>query len=138
MSRQKLEIVQDYDRPVSEVFARLADHNQLGKVLGVPVKRIRDGADEVNGVGSVRRIGIGPLAIEETVTATVPNQSIDYRISKGGFPIRKHSGRVSFSGSERGSRVAWTIQFEAPLPLLGPAVKLVLGQAIRMGLRRLA
>jgi hypothetical protein len=138
MSQQKLEIVQDYDRPVGEVFARLADHNQLGKVLGVPVRRIHDGADDPNGVGSVRRIGMGPLAIEETVTALTPNRSIDYRISKGGFPIRNHSGRVDFSGSERGSRVAWTIQFDAPVPLLGPAVKLVLGQAIRMGLRRLA
>jgi hypothetical protein len=138
MSRQKLEVVQDYDRPVGEVFARLADHNQLGKVLGVPVRRIREGSGDPNGVGSVRRLGIRPLAIEETVTAVQPNRSIDYRISRGGFPIRNHSGRLDFSGSERGSRVSWTIQFEAPVPLLGPAVKLVLGQAIRLGLRRLA
>jgi hypothetical protein len=137
MSRQKLEVVQDYNRPVSEVFARLADHNQLGQVLGVPVRRVRDGAEDANGVGSVRRLGFGPLAIEETVTALTPGRSIDYRISKGGYPIRNHRGRLEFSGSERGSRVAWTIQFDTPLPLLGPAVKLVLTQAIRLGLRRL-
>jgi hypothetical protein len=136
MSRQKLEVVQDYDRPVAEVFARLADHNQLGKVLGVPVRRIHDGAEQPNGVGSVRRIGMGPLAIEETVTALQPNRSIDYRISKGGGPIRNHRGQLQFSGSERGSRVAWTIQFDSPLPLVGPVVKLVLGQAIRLGLKR--
>ncbi len=136
MSQQKIEVVQDYSKPVAEVFAYLADHNNLRKVFGIPVRRVRDGENEVNGVGSVRRLGLGPLAIEETVTALSPNRSIDYRISKGGFPIRNHSGRIEFSGSGRGARVAWTIQFDAPLPLLGPAVKLVLGQAIRLGLKR--
>jgi len=136
VSRQKIEIVQDYDKPVAEIFGRLADHHQLGRLLRVPVRRIRDGAGAPNGVGSVRRIGVGPLAIEETVTALSPNRSIDYRISKGGYPIRNHSGRIEFSGSDRGARVAWTIQFDSPLPLVGPALKLVLGQAIRLGLKR--
>jgi hypothetical protein len=136
VSRQKIEIVQDYDKPVAEVFSYLADHNNLGKIFGIPVRRIRDGAGAPNGVGSVRRIGIGPLAVEETVTAWSANRSIDYRISKGGYPIRNHSGRIEFSGSGRGARVAWIIQFDSPLPLVGPALKLVLGQAIRLGLKR--
>lgn len=136
MSQQKIEVVQDYSKPVAEVFAYLADHNNLRKVFGIPVRRVRDGEDDINGVGSVRRLGLGPLAIEETVTALSPNRSIEYRISKGGYPIRNHSGRLDFSGSGRGARVAWTIRFDSPLPLVGLAVKLVLGQAIRFGLRR--
>ncbi|HWY23980.1 MAG TPA: SRPBCC family protein [Nevskia sp.] len=136
MSQQKVEVVQDYSKPVAEVFSYLADHNNLGKVFGIPVRRVRDGQGDVNGVGSVRRLGIGPLALEETVTALSPNRSIDYRISKGGGPIRNHSGKLEFSGSGRGSRVAWTIHFDSPLPLVGPVVKLVLGQAIRLGLKR--
>lgn len=136
MSQQKIEIVQDYDKPLAEVFAVLSDHNRLGKVLGVPVKRIRDGENSANGVGSVRRIGVGPLSIEETVTALSPNRSIDYRITKGGGPVRNHHGRIQFSGSGRGSRVNWVIQFDSPVPGVGPLVRAVLNQAIRMGLKR--
>jgi hypothetical protein len=123
---------------VEQLFAALADHNKLGKVFGIPVRRVRDGQDDVNGVGSVRRLGVGPLGVEETVTALETNRSIDYRISKGGGPVRNHSGRLDFSGASEGSRVTWTIQFDAALPLLGPAVKFVLGQAVRLGLKRIA
>ena len=138
MSQQTLEIVQDFHKPVAEVFAYLADHNKLGKVLGIPVKRVRDGEGSVNGVGSVRRLGLGPLAVEETVTAVSPNRSIDYRISKGGGPIRNHRGQLKFSGSNRGSSVTWIIQFDSLLPLVGPIVKAVLSQGIRLGLKRIA
>ncbi len=138
MAQQIVQIVQDFSKPLTEVFAVLSDHNQLGKVFGIPVRRVRDGDGEVNGVGSVRRIGLGPLAVEETVTALSPNRSIDYRISKGGGPIRNHRGKLEFSGSNRGARVAWTIQFDSPLPLVGPVVRLVLSQGIRLGLKRIA
>lgn len=138
MAQQTVEIVQDFHKPLTEVFAVLSDHNQLGKVFGIPVRRVRDGDGEINGVGSVRRIGLGPLAVEETVTALSPNRSIDYRISKGGGPIRNHRGKLEFSGSNRGARVAWTIQFDSPLPLVGPVVRLVLSQGIRLGLKRIA
>ncbi|HWU69448.1 MAG TPA: SRPBCC family protein [Stenotrophobium sp.] len=138
MSQMKVEVVQDSHKPVAQLFAALADHNKLGKVLGVPVRRIRNGNGDVNGVGSVRLLGMGPIGVQETVTAMEPNQFIDYRISKGGGPIRNHSGRVEFAGSERGSRVSWTIEFDTPLPLLGPALKFVLTQGIRLGLKRIA
>jgi hypothetical protein len=138
MSQQKIEIVQDSGKAVDAIFSALADHNGLGKVFGVPVRRVRDGAGDLNGVGSVRRIGVGPLSVEETVTALSENRSIDYRISKGGGPMRNHSGQIKFSGSSRGSRVVWTIQFDTVPALLGPALKLGLGQIIRLGLKRIA
>jgi hypothetical protein len=138
MSSQKIKIVQDSGKAVDSIFAALADHNHLGKVFGVPVRRVRDGEGDVNGVGSVRRIGVGPLAVEETVTALTTNRTIDYRISKGGGPVRNHSGQIRFSGSSRGSSVTWTIQFDAMPSLLGPVLKLVLGQAIRAGLKRIS
>ena len=120
-----------------DVFEALADHNNLGKVFGVPVRRIRDGQSEPNGVGSVRKIGVGPLGIEETVTALVPNESIDYRITRGGFPIKNHRGRIAFAhGAQGGTRVDWTIEFESRLPLMGPALAFALKTAISTGLKR--
>src|ERR1700739_3275317 len=113
MAKTTVEVSQEYGKPVEAVFAALSDHNRLGKVLGIPVRRVVDGDTSVNGVGSVRRMGLWPATIEENVTALVPNQSIDYRISKGGAPLKNHSGGLSFSSTARGSRVVWTISFDS-------------------------
>lgn len=138
MAQHQVRVTRDFSLPVEDVYAVLADHNRLSKVLGVPVKRIRDAqGDDVNGVGSVRLIGFGPLGIEETVTAATPNRTIRYRISKGGAPIRNHSGELSFSKTAEGSRVHWAIDFDSAVPVAGSVVKLVLTVAINAGLRRI-
>lgn len=138
MSQQKIVVAQEFRMPVEELFAYLSNHNNLSRVFGLPVKRIRDGQGDVNGVGSVRRMGIAPLAVEETVLALVPNQSIDYTISRGGGPIQNHHGKLEFSKSAKGSRVQWTIVFDSPLPLVGPIVKRVLNGGLRFGLWKVA
>jgi hypothetical protein len=132
----RIELTHQSQLPVASLFDALADHNRLGKVFGAPVRRIRDGDAETNGVGSVRKIGIGPLAIEETVTALERNRSIDYRITRGGFPIRDHRGHIAFAETTGGSRVDWTIEFGSHLPGAGTVLAFVLERAIRMGLRR--
>ncbi|MFN3586818.1 MAG: SRPBCC family protein [Moraxellaceae bacterium] len=138
MSQQRIDVVQDFRKPVEEVFAYLADHHNLQKVFGIPVKRVRNGQGDVNGVGSVRSMGFAPLAVEETVVGLVPNESIDYKITRGGGPLRNHHGRLTFTRTPGGSRVQWTITFESPLPLVGPVVKTVLKQGLGMGLRKIA
>lgn len=138
MAQQRIDVVQEFRQPVEEVFAYLADHNNLTKVFGIPVKRVRDGMGDVNGVGSVRSMGFAPLAVEETVVGVVPNQSIDYEITRGGGPITNHHGRLSFTKTASGSRVQWSITFDSPLPLVGPVVRQVLKQGLTMGLRKIA
>lgn len=123
--------------PVDALFAVLADHNQLSKVFGAPVKRIHAGASELNGVGSVRRIGFGgPLGVEETVTGLSANRSIAYKITKGGAPLKNHSGLLTFAAAGKGSQVEWTIDFDSSLPLAGHVVGFVLKQVIALGLKR--
>lgn len=122
--------------PVDQLFDALADHNRLGKVFAAPVRRIREGDAHVNGVGSVRKIGVGPLAIEETVTAFEPERSIDYRITRGGFPIRDHRGHIEFASDSSGSRVDWTIEFGSHVPGAGMVLAFLLEHAIRKGLKR--
>ena len=132
----RIELSHQSQLPVAQLFDALADHNRLGKVFGAPVRRVREGDTEVNGVGSVRKIGVGPLGVEETVTAIERNRSIDYRITRGGFPLHGHRGHITFSESPGGSRVNWTIEFDSHLPGAGAVVAFVLERAIRMGLRR--
>lgn len=136
---QNLRITQSSSRPLTELFEALADHNRLSAVFGIPVRRVRDGAASPNGVGSARVLGLFvPLGVEETVTALVPDKSIDYRISRGGFPIRNHQGRIEFAERDGRSLVTWTIRFDSALPLVGTLVRQVLSIAIRRGLRRIA
>ena len=137
MSQHRIEITQEFDLPVERVFNALADHNNLKNVFGIPVKRIQDGYDDVNGVGSVRALGVGPLATQETVVAVEPNESIDYEITKFGGPLQNHHGRIDFmSNGARGSRVTWTITFDS-LPVLGTVVAKVLETAISRGLKKI-
>ncbi len=90
-------ISHQFKKPVDEIFSALADHENLHKVFVLPVKRVKDGKPDVNGVGSVRKLGFGPLGIEETVTALAQNERINYQITKGGQPlISQHKGAVAF------------------------------------------
>ena len=138
MPQHTIVLKQDSSKPVAALYARLADHNQLSPLLGAPVKRIVDGRGDVNGVGSVRRIGAGPLSIEETVVVAEPSKRIEYKITRGGFPLRNHHGRLDFASEGRGSRVTWTIEFDSALPVIGSVVKGLLGTVIGRGLRKLA
>ena len=137
MGHHTVEVVHASDRPVHELFAELADHERLRRVFGVPVRRIRDGESEPNGVGSVRRMGVGLLKLEETVTAIDPDRSIEYRITRGGGPVRNHRGRLEFARVGNGSRVIWTIDYDS-LPIVGTALRKVLTRVLERGLGKLS
>lgn len=137
MAHHVVEIAQESRRPVHELFAALADHNNLRAVLLVPVRRVQDGEDDVNGVGSVRRLGVGPLALEETVTAFDRDRTLAYRISRGPGMVKNHRGTLSFERAGAGSRVTWTIEYDS-LPVVGAALEAVLARVIKRGLVRLA
>lgn len=137
MAKQTISVRHQFSAPVDSVFGALSDHNRLGKVLGVPVRRVRDGEGDVNGVGSVRALGFWPLVTEETVTSVGKNSFIDYRITKGGAPLRNHSGRVDFTKNAAGTEVEWMITFDAP-PIVRTLVGKVLTAGISHGLTKLS
>lgn len=135
MPHYQVKMSQQYSRPVEEIYAWLADHDSLGPLLKAPIKRIRAGEGGPNGVGSVRRIGPPLVGIEETVTALEENRRIEYRITRNGGPVRNHRGQLAFSPQDGGSRVDWTIDFDA-LPGLGGLLERLLHRVIGGGLKR--
>lgn len=138
MPRYQILIDQSFKRPVGEVFHALADHNNMARLFGAPVKRIHDGHGDINGVGSVRHIGPGgPLGVQETVTFFDPTKRIDYRITKGGAPMKNHQGQMCFESTVQGSRLQWQIDFDMP-PVIGGIVSKVLKGTLTRGLRKLA
>ena len=137
MATHTFEINETFDVPRNKVFALFADHQRFGKLLGAPVKRIKD-SDQANpnGLGSVRRIGIGPIGLEETITSFEPDSLIEYTIISFS-PIRNHLGRIRFEDTPEGhTRVRYRISFDDIVPYTGKLVGTGLEWAIRRGIRK--
>lgn len=76
---------------------------------------------------------------EETVVTFIPNQLMEYEISKGS-PIKNHKGRMEFFDEQGKTRLNYTIDFEPRLPffLSGSVLKSVIEKPIRKGLKQFA
>lgn len=137
MALYTINIDETFDVPRSRVFALFADHHRFGQLLGAPVKRIKDSDQaDPNGTGSVRKIGIGPIGLEETVLNFEPDALIEYAITSVS-PIRNHLGRIRFEDTPEGhTRVQYTIHFEDIVPFTGKLVSNALEQGIRRGIKR--
>lgn len=138
MKQQTVKVTQTFNSPVEQVFAKLADHNQLSSILIIPIKRIKDGTEDANGVGSVRRMGPWPFGTHETVVGLTPNEQIDYRITKFGGPIINHEGKISFENTGNSTVVTWEIEFDAFPKFVGGGIAGVLQVALSRGLKKAA
>jgi uncharacterized protein YndB with AHSA1/START domain len=121
----------DFEKPPERVFAHLAEHENLADVFGARVSRLAEGEDgQRNGVGSRRRLRIGPLPpFEETVTEFLVPERIVYRITKGG-PLRGHVGTMTFVPKDGGTRFIYDIRIASPIPGLAPIVRAMLTRTI--------
>lgn len=127
-----------FTKPPERVFAYLAEHENLAEIFGAKVTRLKDGDDgERNGVGSVRRLQVGPLPpFEETVTEFQPPERIVYRITKGS-PLRNHQGVMTFAPEgEGGTRFLYDIRLASPVPGLAVLVRASLTRSIEKGLAK--
>lgn len=133
-----IEIDETLDVPRSKVFAVFAEHERFGKLLGAPARRIKDSDQaDPNGLGSVRKIGIGPIGLEETVVGFEPDSLIEYTITSLS-PLRNHFGRIRFEDTPEGkTRVNYTISFDDIIPFTGHLVRGALEQGLRKGIKRL-
>jgi len=135
MPHYQIRIQESLQVSVQQAFEALSDHNGLGRLMGVPVKRLVDGTGEPNGLGSVRQIGLPVVGVQETVIGFEPQRSIQYRITKGGFPMRNHQGAVHFEPAGTGCRVRWEVDYDMP-PVLGNGVTAVLTKVLRQAVLR--
>ena len=129
----------DFDAPVERLYAYLSEHSNMKTLFGIDVERIREGDTEPNGVGSVRKLSMkGLMPFEETITEAVPNERIEYRITKG-TPLRDHLGVMVFSSTGEGrSHLDYTINLDAPVPGLATAIAAGLSRSLRRGFPKVA
>lgn len=130
---QKIAVDYDFNVPVERAFAFLSEHENLSVLFPAKVTRVKDGDDGTrNGTGSVRKLRIAVLPpFEETNTNVVPNELVEYRITKGS-PLRGHRGKMTFS--ERpggGSHLRYEIEFA-----IAPGVEVLVAKALENGIRK--
>ncbi len=117
-----IHIRETVDAPIERVFERFADHQWFVGLFGGSCERVVEGEGEQNGLGSVRRIGPGPLSFDETIVVFEPHARIHYKITRGGV-LNNHLGEITFEARDGGTTVDYRIRFEGKAPLVGALVK---------------
>ena len=138
MAQQSISMHFKFNKPLTTVFQDLSDHERFGQLCGINMKRVKDGSDAVNGLGSVRTISIGPLPpFEETITSFKENSFIEYKITKGS-PIKNHVGTLVFRESGEGCELDYVIKLESKIPFTTGIIKSALKKGISKGIGKYA
>jgi uncharacterized protein YndB with AHSA1/START domain len=123
--------------PIGKVFDAFTDHRRYSDMTPMRKSTLeKEGDPAPNGVGAVRKLElVGPPIVEEVVSYERPGY-FAYKAVKG-LPVKEHLGEVRLSETGNDcTRVAYTVSYTPSLP--GPAVGLVLKQAINSLLRGIA
>ena len=121
MPQHEVRIQETIAATPERVFAFLADHENFARLFGGSCTRVKDGEGHVNGLGSVRRIGPGPLSFDETIVTYEPSHRLEYAITRGG-PLKNHRGTLELQAVNGGTRLDYVIRFDGKLPLVGSVV----------------
>lgn len=134
---ERVHVTHTYKSDPATVFEALSEHENLGPIFGAKITRLRDVDTSRNGPGSTRQLKIGLLPpMEETVTVAEPNSLIEYRITKGGRPLRGHWGVERLTPTpDGGTELDYRIGFD--LPGLAGVVGRVISAQLSKGLPKL-
>jgi len=128
MPQHEVKIHETVQAPRDQVFAFCADHEKFATLFGGNCKRVKDGQGEPNGLGSVRRMGPGPLSFDETIVTFDKPSRIEYQVTRGS-PIKNHLGSISFMSVGETTQVDYVIRFDARIPGTGAFIAWLLGWA---------
>ena len=134
-------MTQQINAPLDLVFPMFCRHRTFNTILwpltSVVVKTAED-PNNSDGVGSIRKIGIGPLKlIQEEITKIIPNQLIEYEMLKNCL-FSFHLGRLEFEEKEGISYLSYSIWLQSKIPLLAILVLAQLKWSATRGLKKVA
>ena len=132
-----IQIKKEFNAPVAQVFELLSKHATYNIAFApMQVVRIKDSADpeRPDGVGSVRRMGIGPIKpLQEQITVLEPNQRIEYKIIKNPL-IKHHLGTLEFQQvADNKTLVTYRIELQVRVPFVSKIILAQLKTAIKIG-----
>jgi uncharacterized protein YndB with AHSA1/START domain len=123
MPQYEVRINETVNAPREKVFAFFADHEKFATLFGAGCRVVKKSSDpdQPNGLGSVRRMGPGPLSFDETIVGFEAPKSIQYSISRGS-PLKNHIGIIDFSSRGPNTRVEYVIRFDSRIPFAGKLI----------------
>lgn len=137
-----MQVKQEFNAPLETVFELLSKHATYSQVFApVQVVRIKDAVDpqRPDGVGSVRKMGIGPVKpLQEQITLLDVNERIEYQIIKNPL-VKHHLGIIEFKAIDTNKTlVTYTIELQARAPFVSKLILAQLKLAITLGFKKLA
>jgi uncharacterized protein YndB with AHSA1/START domain len=121
--------------PRDEVFDLFTDRENYRRLVApIGATLVRAGTASRQGSGAIHRVGVGPLGIKEQIVDVDPGRRFTYRAITP-LPVRHYIGIVEFHDDAKGTRVDYTLDVEAALPLPGPVMRLMV-KALAGGLAR--
>ncbi len=121
-------IQESFDAPADRLFPLVSDAEGLSRWLGTPA-RVIAGPRKVS-LGTVRRVEVGALRIDEEVLACDPPRRIAYRIVRGLPLLTHHFAEVLVEQNGALTSLEWTARFEAR----GPGLSALLARTFEVGL----
>ncbi|WP_180134651.1 SRPBCC family protein [Acinetobacter sp. YH12070] len=139
---KSIQVKKEFNAPVEQVFDLLSKHSTYNVAFApIQVVRVKDSADpeRPDGVGSVRRMGFGPVKpLQEQITLLEPNQRIEYKIIKNPL-VKHHLGVIQFEAIDASrTLVTYTIELQARAPFVSQLILAQLKSAIKIGFSKLA
>ena len=137
-----IQVKKEFNAPIDQVFDLLSKHVTYNVAFApIQVERIKDSTDpeRPDGVGSVRRMGFGPVKpLREQITLLEPNQRIEYQIVKNPL-VKHHLGIIEFEAKDDDKTlVTYTIELQARAPFISKLILAQLKSAIKLGFSKLA
>ena len=129
----KVLISKTINAPIEKVFEVLADHEGYVNFPGVrKAELIPEGTSPRNGVGAVRRLGLGPISIDEEITEYQAPSLLGYRIVKAPLPVDHEFAQVRLQAHGDKTRVEWESVIHNRWPLVGGLLELAVGKQLEM------
>lgn len=137
-----IQVKKEFNAPIEQVFDLLSKHSTYNVAFApIQVERIKDSADpeRPDGVGSVRRMGFGPVKpLQEQITLLELNERIEYQIIKNPL-VKHHLGIIKFEAKDADrTLVTYTIELQARAPFVSKLILAQLKSAIKLGFSKLA
>jgi uncharacterized protein YndB with AHSA1/START domain len=106
--------------PIEDVFEAISDHEGYSRFRIIQRSELlREGKEERNGLGALRRVTSRPLHFEEEVTAFERPARMDYLIRKVNAPFAHEGGTMLLTETPAGTQVDWKSTFAFTIPVVG-------------------
>ncbi|MFO0681406.1 MAG: SRPBCC family protein [Sandaracinus sp.] len=134
MSIHEAKLELEFGVPPARLWEAITDHEGMAKWTGAKVRLVARG--DADGIGAVRRVRVGALALDEEVVYADAPRRLVYRIVRGA-PVTFHRGEMLVIPTERGSLLRWNIVLVSPVPGFARITARTLELALGRGLREL-